>query len=83
MANAEVLYGVLRQILKVEHASLKWYLRKGIKGNKGQRAVKYIPLIQREREMFYLTTHSTHFIYCYMASLHHSDSEKGKPAAAT
>ena len=22
----------------------------------------------REREMFYLTTHSTHFIYCYMAS---------------
>ena len=23
---------------------------------------------EREREMFYLTTHSTHFIYCYMAS---------------
>ena len=23
---------------------------------------------QREREMFYLTTHSTHFIYVYMAS---------------
>ena len=23
---------------------------------------------QREREMFYLTTHSTHFIYGYMAS---------------
>ena len=32
------------------------------------------------REMFYLTTHSTHFIYDYMASdmvKDHSDSEKG------
>ena len=29
----------------------------------------YKPLIiNREREMFYLTTHSTHFIYGYMAS---------------
>ena len=26
------------------------------------------PIIVREREMFYLTTHSTHFIYGYMAS---------------
>ena len=38
---------------------------------------------EREREMFYLTTHSTHFIYGYMASDHmvkdHSDSEKGNP----
>ena len=36
----------------------------------------------REREMFYLTTHSTHFIYGYMASdmvKDHSDSEKGNP----
>ena len=24
--------------------------------------------VEREREMFYLTTHSTHFIYSYMAS---------------
>ena len=24
--------------------------------------------VEREREMFYLTTHSTHFIYGYMAS---------------
>ena len=35
------------------------------------------------KEMFYLTTHSTHFIYGYMASEHmvkdHSDSEKGNP----
>ena len=33
-------------------------------------------------EMFYLTTHSTHFIYGYMASdmvKDHSDSEKGNP----
>ena len=37
---------------------------------------------EREREMFYLTTHSTHFIYGYMASdmvKDHSDSEKGYP----
>ena len=27
------------------------------------------------KEMFYLTTHSTHFIYGYMAS----DSERGNP----
>ena len=33
---------------------------------------------EREREMFYLTTHSTHFMYGYMAS-DHSDSEKGNP----
>ena len=26
------------------------------------------PYLEREREMFYLTTHSTHFIYGYMAS---------------
>ena len=34
------------------------------------------------KEMFYLPTHSTHFIYCYMASdmvKDHSDSEKGNP----
>ena len=37
---------------------------------------------KREREMFYLTTHSTHVIYGYMASdmvKDHSDSEKGNP----
>ena len=33
---------------------------------------------EREREMFYLTTHSTHFIYVYMVK-DHSDSEKGNP----
>ena len=30
---------------------------------------------QGRKEMFYLTTHSTHFIYGYMAS----DSERGNP----
>ena len=39
---------------------------------------------EREIKMFYLTTHSTHFIYGYMASYgymvkDHSDSEKGNP----
>ena len=32
--------------------------------------------------MFYLTTHLTHFIYCYMASdmvKNQSDSERGNP----
>ena len=36
--------------------------------------------VLRRNEMFYLTTHSTHFIYCYMASYmvkDHSDSERG------
>ena len=36
-----------------------WFIR--IKGT-------YITIREREREMFYLTTHSTHFIYGYMAS---------------
>ena len=31
---------------------------------------------ERKKEMFYLTTHSTHFIYGYMAK-DHSDSERG------
>ena len=31
------------------------------------------------KEMFYLTTHSTHFIYGYMASKSHSDSERVNP----
>ena len=38
----------------------------------------------REIEMFYLTKHSTHFIYNYITSdiymvKDHSDSEKGNP----
>ena len=39
-------------------------------------------LYEGRTEMFYLTTHSTHFIYDYMASdmvKDHSDSEKGNP----
>ena len=45
----------------------------------------FISAIEREREMFYLTTHSTHFIYGYMASdiwLRTILIER-KPAAAT
>ena len=42
--------------------------------------------LEQRKEMFYLTMHSTHFIYGYRASRHmvkdHSDSER-KPAAAT
>ena len=36
----------------------------------------------RKEEMFYLTTHSSQFIYGYMASdmvKNHSDSERGNP----
>ena len=38
--------------------------------------------VKRRKEMFYLTTHSTHFIYGYMAShiimvKDHSDSKRG------
>ena len=49
----------------------------------------YIKMVQEtidyqgRKEMFYFTTHSTHFIYGYMASdkivKDHSDSEKGNP----
>ena len=38
--------------------------------------------LTRKEEMFYLTMHSTHFIYSYMASdmvNDHSDSERGNP----
>ena len=35
-------------------------------------------IILGRKEMFYLTTHSTHFIYGYIAS-DHSDSEKRNP----
>ena len=33
-----------------------------------QTSIRHSELVEREREMFYLTTHSTHFIYGYMAS---------------
>ena len=46
--------------LPVEPPSRWWQVTAAPKGN-GARA-------EREREMFYLTTHSTHFIYGYMAS---------------
>ena len=42
-------------------------------------------MLEGRKEMFYLTTHSTHFIYGYMASdmvKDHSNSDR-KPAAAT
>ena len=40
--------------------------------------------VQRRKKCFYLTTHSTHFTYGYMALdiimvKDHSDSEKGNP----
>ena len=51
----------------------------------GDTLIKLSYLTRKERngkEMLYLTTHSTHFIYGYMASnivKDHSDSEKGNP----
>ena len=39
-------------------------------------------LLEGRKKMFYLTTHSTHFIYGYMASdmvKDHSDFERGNP----
>ena len=42
----------------------------------------FIYSVAGRKEMFYLTTHSKHFIYGYMASdmvKDHSDSEKGNP----
>ena len=41
---------------------------------------------QGTKEMFYLTTHSTHFIYGYMVKdimvKDHSDSERGNPLSS-
>ena len=37
-----------------------------------------VVVVTIRKEMFYLTTHSTHFIYGYMVK-DHSDSEKGNP----
>ena len=34
--------------------------------------------LAERKEMFYLMTHSTHFIYGYMVK-YHSDSERGNP----
>ena len=56
-------------------ASTFWLLRKCV-GRHTQGSACCIE--QREREMVYLTTHSTHFIYGYMVK-DHSDSEKGNP----
>ena len=42
----------------------------------------YTKVKEGRKEMFFLTTHSTHFIYGYMASdmvKNHSDSERGNP----
>ena len=37
-------------------------------------------VFERWKEMFYLTTHSTYFVYGYMAlGIWHSDSERGNP----
>ena len=43
----------------------------------------FLSYFEGSKETFYLTTHSTHFIYNYMASdimvNDHSDSERGNP----
>ena len=43
-------------------------VRKVISQHKAESKGHLQDSIQGEREMFYLTTHSTHFIYGYMAS---------------
>ena len=43
-------------------------LRQPIKYKRGEGVALHQYKWEREREMFYLTTHSTHFIYGYMAS---------------
>ena len=59
----------------------------------GGRSESNLRLRERERErererggekMFYLTTHSTHFIYCYVYGVghmvkDHSDNKRGNP----
>ena len=57
---SEVMHAIWKQTIFMQYGNKqKWYLLiwmlKGL-------------FTEREREMFYLTTHSTHFIYGYMAS---------------
>ena len=52
-----------------------FYLRLYGVGPLRQREMKPAAVTEGRKEMFYLTTHSTHFIYGYMAS-GHSDSER-------
>ena len=54
--------------MNIGHCAVIHYL--GVKGltPKEIHEDMMVTLGEREREMFYLTTHSTHFIYGYMAS---------------
>ena len=52
-----------------------FYLRLYGIGPLRQREMKLAAATEGQKEMFYLTTDSTHFIYGYMAS-GHSDSER-------
>ena len=59
-------------------------LRRFVRHNKNDALVDQVEQdqVEERQEMFYLTTHSTHFTYDYMASdmvKDRSDSEKGNP----
>ena len=75
-------HGFQRGVLRPSQSML------GLTGGRRKRAIHDRTLIcsgnRNRKEMFYLTTHSTHFIYGYMASdiimvKDHSDSERGNP----
>ena len=73
------------QLLAVLHHDRPGLLDDGKHHDGGQRAARRQShvgkrLERRTKEGFYLATHSTHFIYSYMASdiKDHSDSERGR-----
>ena len=54
--------------LWTSHTSRGFTWRKTVRAWQGMIFIIYHCIREREREMLYLTTHSTHFIYGYMAS---------------
>ena len=54
--------------IRFKHAGIRWYTLTYARGKLGISCIRFKHAGIREREMFYLTTHSTHFIYGYMAS---------------
>ena len=71
MHLCERLYiaGAIKWFNKCEHFIACWVSKKGFSINGGAvKSSRNRTNVEGRKEMFYLTTHSTHFIYGYVAS---------------
>ena len=59
---------VLLECPRYEHLRSKYFKNIYWKGPSVYKVILLLSVCEKERQMFYLTTHSTHFIYGYMAS---------------